>query len=199
MYGCSLQTRQGLAWTLLTIQTIKMNEDMAVKNAWGKCRATDQQGQVGWTSVGRLPGGGKLTVSLGFKRIGKRLNNQGGPKYYNRGLGVWGGNEAASDRTNKYLAQKKSLNTLSTPTHVTDCILEYETTGYLKQSQSNTLFISIVSFRSDTFACYFHLVTHPFNEQVKIMPLLCTQPLIQNSLLPWKAVQPASQRRVTER
>lgn len=58
---------------------------------------------------------------------------------------------------------------------------------YPKQSQSNALFIPIVFFRGDTLASYFHLVTHLFNEEVKIMPLLRALPLTPNSLLPWKA------------
>lgn len=54
---------------------------MDVKNAWGKDRVKDQQALVGWATVRRLPGGGKPTNSLRFKRLEKELNEQGGPQY----------------------------------------------------------------------------------------------------------------------
>lgn len=40
-------------------------------NAWDQSRAGEQQAQVGWARVERLPGGGKPAISLRCRRTEK--------------------------------------------------------------------------------------------------------------------------------
>ena len=96
---------------------------------------------MGWASVGRLPGGGKLINSLSFERLEKEPSEQGGPGYCNWGLGVWGGSEVASSVTNEYLAPQASLNTPSAHSLETDCTLEHETT-IIQSKVSQTPYLS---------------------------------------------------------
>lgn len=69
--GCGLWAGQGLPSILPIIHTVKIDEDISVENAWDKSRAGEQQAQVGWARVERLPGGGKPAISLRCRRTEK--------------------------------------------------------------------------------------------------------------------------------